>query len=98
MARLRFTERARQDIIDIGNFIRADRPAAARDFIDRLQGLCTLLASRPLIGRRRDEFGVGLRSMPFGRYIIFYVALEDGAEIARVVHGARDLRRAFRTV
>ena len=38
----------------------------------------------------------GLRSLAYGRYVIFYRAIEDGAEIARVLHGARDLRRIMR--
>ena len=29
------------------------------------------------------------------RYVIFYRALNDGAEIVRVLHGARDLRRTL---
>lgn len=33
----------------------------------------------------------GLRSMPFGRYLIFYLLLSDGIDLVRVLHSARDL-------
>ena len=36
-----------------------------------------------------------LRSFPFGRYVIFYLALPGGIEIVRVLHGARDLDAIF---
>jgi len=49
------------------------------------------------MGRTRDELVPGLRSLPFGRYVIFYRALDDGSEIVRVLHGARDLRRALQS-
>jgi len=50
------------------------------------------------MGRTRDELVPRLRSLPFGRCVIFYRALDDGAEIVRVLHGARDLRRAVALV
>ena len=97
MARLRFTESAERDLVEIGNFIARDNPAIATRFIERIEGHCQTLASHPLMGRARDELLPGLRSLPSGRYVIFYRALDDGAEIVRVLHGARDLRRALQS-
>jgi toxin ParE1/3/4 len=48
-----------------------------------------------LIGRSREELAAGLRSIAFGRYVVFYLILEDHVEIARVIHGSRDFRRAL---
>jgi toxin ParE1/3/4 len=53
------------------------------------------LAGNPHIGRARGELSPNLRSIPFGRYVIFYLALPDGIEIVRVLHGARDLDTIF---
>jgi len=50
-----------------------------------------LLATQPLMGRVRDELLVGLRSFPFGRYVIFYMVVEDGVDVVRVLHSRRDL-------
>lgn len=48
------------------------------------------------MGRLRDELTEGLRSFPVGRYVIFYRIVQDGVEIVRVLHGARDLDSIFR--
>jgi toxin ParE1/3/4 len=61
--------------------------------MSELERRCLLLAARPLAGRARDELIPGLRSVPHGRYVIFYLPIEDGVEIVRLLHGARDLRR-----
>ena len=95
MAALRFSERARYDLIDIGNFIARDNPTAAAQFISELEQRCLLLSARPLSGRARDELARGLRSVPYSRYVIFYRPIKDGVEIIRVLHGARDLGRAL---
>jgi toxin ParE1/3/4 len=34
-----------------------------------------------------------LRSFPVGEYLIFYRPLSDGIELARIMHGARNIRR-----
>ena len=96
MAALRFSERARDDLIGIGYFIARDNPTAAAQFIAELEQRCLLLSARPLSGRARDELVLGLRSVPHSRYVIFYRPIRDGVEIVRVLHAARDLRRALR--
>jgi hypothetical protein len=45
-----------------------------------------------MMGRARPELRSDLRSFPFGAYPILYRAIDDGVEIVRVVHGARNLR------
>ena len=96
MAQLRFTESAERDLIDIGNFIARDNPATAARFVARLEEHCRLLAAHPLLGRVRDALAPQLRSLAYGRYVIFYRALPDGVVIVRVLHAARDVRRALR--
>ena len=53
------------------------------------------LATQPLMGRARDELAEGLRSMPMGRHVVFYVPLSDGIDIVRVLHSARDIDALF---
>lgn len=95
MARLRFAFHAERDLVEIGDFIARDSPPNAARFIAQLEEFCRFLASRPLAGRVRDELSTGLRSFTYGRYVIFYRVIDDGVEIVRVLHGARDLRRAI---
>jgi toxin ParE1/3/4 len=93
---LRFSERAEHDLVEIGAFIVRDNPVAAAQLIARLEQHCSLLALHPLLGRARDALIPGLRSLAYGRYVIFYRAIEDGAETVRVLHGARDFWRVLR--
>jgi toxin ParE1/3/4 len=37
----------------------------------------------------------GLRSFPVGRYVIFYLQVQDSLQIVRILHGARDLDAVF---
>lgn len=64
-------------------------------WIDRLDDKLRLLASQPLMGRSRDELAPGVRSMPIGRYVIFYLPLHDGIDFVRVLHSARDIEPIF---
>ena len=36
-----------------------------------------------------------VRSFPFGRYVIFYEPIEDGIDVVRVLHSARDIDAVF---
>ncbi len=47
------------------------------------------------MGRARDELALGLRSMPFGRYVVFYEALPDGIDVVRVLHSSQDTDPQF---
>lgn len=47
------------------------------------------------MGRARDELAAELRSFPFGRYVIFYEPIEDGIDVVRVLHSARDIDAVF---
>ena len=57
-----------------------------RDVFDTLE-------RHPDVGELRSEFSIrDCRSFTFGRYVIFFRQFSDGIEIARVIHGSRDLR------
>lgn len=43
------------------------------------------------MGRSRNELLDNLRSFPFERYLIFYFPIDDGVDIVRVLHNARDI-------
>ncbi len=96
MPRILIRPRAENDLAEIWDFIAEDSQARADSFLDRLDQSFYGLARNPLIGRARGELSSNLRSFPFGRYVIFYLALPDGIEIVRVLHGARDLDAFFR--
>ena len=55
MSRVRWTQRATQDLLDIGDFIAQDKPDAARAWVERLRERAVLAAEAPLAGRKVPE-------------------------------------------
>lgn len=91
MPRIHRRPQAAADIADIWDYIADDSLDQADAWVDRLNEQLQLLATQPLMGRQRDELAPSVRSLPFGRYIIFYVPLDDGIDVVRVLHSARDI-------
>jgi len=86
---------AAADIAEIWDYIAEDSIDQADAWVDRLDETLRLLATQPRMGRARDELSPGVRSMPFGRYVIFYEPLDDGIDVVRVLHSARDVDAQF---
>jgi toxin ParE1/3/4 len=95
MNQYRVSETARSDLDEIWFYIAQDDPEAADKFMRALVSRFPLLASMPEMGQQREELAARLRSFPVGNYIIFYRPMENGVEISRVLHGARDLPPLF---
>ena len=95
MARVTRRPEAETDILEIWDFIADDSMSEADRWIDRLEEKLALWATQPMIGRSREELAPHLRSMPFGRYVIFFVPLADGLDVVRVLHGSRDVDPEF---
>lgn len=90
--KLRFTQRARQDLIDIADYIRERNPAASlrvrAAILDSLQNLLLF----PAIGRRQTVHGVRklvTRRYPYFVYYTFDQATEE-IVILTILHPARE--------
>ena len=95
MPQVKFTRRSLQDLSDIRDFIKQDSTENAERFVQRIEDQCLKLASHPYIGRLRTDVPGRLRSIAFGRYVIFYKPVDDAVIVVAVVHGARDISRAL---
>ena len=95
MPRVRRRPLAKADVLQIWDHIADDSLTAADHWVDRLDEEFRLLATQPMMGRARDELASGVRSFPFGRYVVFYVPLDDGIDVVRVLHGSRDIDAIF---
>ncbi len=95
MGRLVVRPQALTDLDDIFDYIADDSLDRAIAFLRNLYQQMETLAANPGIGRRRDALLPGLRSLPYGNYLIFYTPLDDGVDIVRVLNGARDLEALF---
>lgn len=95
MVRVTRRPQAELDILDIWAYVAADSVVAADRWLDGLDEKMRLWATQPLMGRARDELAPGLRSLAFGRYVVFYEALADGIDVVRVLHSSRDIDESF---
>lgn len=89
----RLTPRAEADITGIVLYIAEDNPAAAVRWYDDMLRHCRNLGQTPELGIARPDVRPDLRTFPAGNYMILYRKLTDGAEIVRVVHGARQWQK-----
>jgi toxin ParE1/3/4 len=95
MAQLLKRPAASADLEDIWWYVAQDSPAAADRLLDRIQEKLLSLSQFPHMGASRDDLIPRLRSFSVSNYVIFYFPLEDGIEVIRVLHGARDAEVIF---
>jgi toxin ParE1/3/4 len=87
--------KALEDLAEIWAYIAEDSLRQADAFAAALDREIRDLARHPLIGRARPELLIDLRSLSFGRHVIFYLPGKRGIEVVRVFHGSRDLKPLF---
>jgi plasmid stabilization system protein ParE len=94
--RLVFSPIARQDLLEIGDYIAQDNPARALSFVDELEDSCRGLLETPLRFPLVEEFAhLGYRRRVHARYIIIYAVEGDEIGIVRVISSAMDLAKAL---
>ena len=93
----RLTRQAAADLRDIYRYTkRRWGKAQAERYASQLQQCCTMLATRPHAGRKRDELQPpDLHSFVQGSHVIFYQPQPYGVLIVRILHGTQDVRRHF---
>jgi len=89
--RYRLTPQAKADIDAIGEYIAERNPAAALALINRFSRRWELLVTQPYSGASREDIAAGLRYLVVGQYLTFYRVTGDLVEIARVLHGRRNI-------
>ena len=95
MARVTRRPQAEADVLEIWDYIAEDSVIDADRWVDRLDEKLSLWATQPLMGRNRDELATGIRSLAFGRYVVFFEPLPNGIDVVRVLHGSRDIDACF---
>ncbi|MFA4902237.1 MAG: type II toxin-antitoxin system RelE/ParE family toxin [Desulfobaccales bacterium] len=86
---------AETDLDDIWWYIAQDNADAADRFLDKIEDRCQTLAQFPNMGMSRDELLPSLRSLPIGKYLIFYVPIDDGIQVVRVLPAMMDIDAFF---
>lgn len=96
--KVRFSRQSRADLVEITRAISKDNPRRAETFADELEAACIGLSDMP------NEFqvfsqrnGQEVRRRPHGNYIIIYRVVTGHIDILRIIHGARNYQRLFRS-
>ena len=95
------TPQARQDLLELADYIARDSLDAAERFLDAAETAFHLLASMPEMGtlcefRSPEAAGIRFWSIRgFENHLVFYRSLKDGIDVVRVIHGARDIQAIF---
>ncbi len=97
MTEVVLSELAEADLTEIWVFVARDNPEAADRLVNQIHEKCRFLATTPKAGRQRPELDPSIRSFAAGSYVIFYREGDNGVEVARVLHGRRDVPPLFRS-
>ena len=95
MLRIHRSPAAENDLDEIWWYIAQDNPGNADKLLDEIEETCRKFARFTSMGRNRDELHSGLQSFPVGKYLIFYMPINGGIEIVRVLHGMMDIDAFF---
>ncbi len=82
---------AETDLDEIWWYIAQDNPDNADRFLDKIEERCQALAQFPHMGISREDLMPTLRSLPLANYLIFYLPIEDGIKVVRVLPAMRDI-------
>jgi len=99
MGRLRWTEKASKNLQAIFDYISIDSKVYAARYVKALIHSTTKLEKMPRCGRTVPELDdPRFREVIYGNHRIIYriVGADDNIEILAVIHGARDMKGAFR--
>lgn len=97
MAEFRLSANARRDLQQIRDGGVQEHGLAASDkLFNGFERVFQLLREHPEAGQERPEFDLGVRVLSHRPFRIFYRVQGDAVVVQRVMHQARDVRRALR--
>ncbi|WP_231685742.1 type II toxin-antitoxin system RelE/ParE family toxin [Phosphitispora fastidiosa] len=89
---VRYLPSAEKDFMEIIEYIRADNPTAAMNFIDQIDETISQLELFPMMGqipKERRLQSQNYRMLIIGNYLVFYSIKGNIVEIRRILHGKR---------
>jgi toxin ParE1/3/4 len=96
MARIIRRQQAREDLFDIYEYLAEQAGEIRADaFVVRVEQRLQSIAAHLYASRSRDDLRTGLRSVVIGRYVAFFLPIDDGIELVRLLYGGRDLPSIF---
>ena len=92
---IKISASAAEDLKDIWDYVAPHGVNSAGKLIREINRKFILLRDNPLVGREQNQFLVGLRSFVVKDYFIFYMPIDNGIDVLRVLHSSRDIESIF---
>ena len=89
--KLEYSEDARADIVEIGEYIAEDNRTRAQSFLGELRSFIEQIPDNPRRYRLREEWGGLVRAANYGSYLVIFEYSEDRITILRVASGRRNI-------
>ncbi len=87
MATVRFSGRAKADLLSIGTYtLRTWGEAQTERYLDALEKCAKMLARNPAMGRSCDWIRPGLHRFEIGRHVLFFRRRTGGILVVRILH------------
>lgn len=92
---------ARTDLVQIAVHLSLDNEAVAARFLEAAEETFRQLLRSPQLGAKgefRSRYLKGIRRWRvngFENFLLFYRPVDDGIEVIRILHGARDIETLF---
>jgi toxin ParE1/3/4 len=90
MSRYILSPQANSDLTGIFDYIAKERPRAASRVVGKIIKRLESLADHPLSGEAQPKYGADTRFSTVENYLIIYRPRDQGIEVVRIIHGARD--------
>src|SRR5689334_342768 len=97
MSRVRLSPRAVADLDEIGDYIARDNPDRAASFVGELEDACRHIADNPQAYPSRSDLAPDVKMAVHTNYLIFFRLLRNEIRVERILHGARNLPRLWRS-
>lgn len=98
MHRLEKSDAADTDLLEIWKYTYQEWDESQADqYLDKLETGFLRLLDNPKMGKSRDEYHLGLRSLVIEHHIAFYTRTPDVVRIERVLHESMDVKKHIET-
>jgi toxin ParE1/3/4 len=92
VAEVRLSPAARRDFLDIGDYSRERwSEAQAERYLKQILGTIAEIGTHPFSGGEVTALRKGYRRRRSGSHLIFYVVLDHGIEVVRIIHERADI-------
>ena len=98
MGHVVYLPEAHEDLFGIWHYVfrESESLEVADRLTDAIDDRCRIYVDQPEMGQLRADLAEQVRCFPVGNYVVFYLPLDDGIEVVRIIHGAQDIPARFR--